>query len=160
VSVSGHCDQIWVLDLGPSSHNRPRPPTGSIRHFFAHVKVVLHTLDYIEHVCTRFRLVHMAGLHQLCCRAVTHAYPSTGTHCCSSVALSMSQIEHYQNLKLLLCLKVAMSGRQPTLASLCCKGSQQEQMRDQPDVPENPISTNDVIGIDQSSDAEQEDDAG
>jgi hypothetical protein len=53
-----------------------------------------------------------------------------------------------------------MSGRQPNLASLCCQGSQQQQMRAQQDVPENPISTNDVIELDQSSDAEQEDAAG
>jgi hypothetical protein len=33
-------------------------------------------------------------------------------------------------------------------------------MRAQPDVPDNPSSTNDVKDIDQSSDAEQEDDAG
>jgi hypothetical protein len=53
-----------------------------------------------------------------------------------------------------------MSGTQPTLVSLCCQGSQQQQMRAQPDAPENLLSTNDVIEIDQSSDAEQEDDDG
>jgi hypothetical protein len=145
VSVSGHCDRIRVLDIGPSGHDRPRPPTSSIRHLFAHFKCVFYTLEHKKHVCTRFRLVREAGLHQLCFRAVTHAYPSTGTHCCNSLALSLSQIEHNQNVKLLLCLKVTMSGRQATLASFCCQASQQQQMRAQPDVPENPISTNDVI---------------
>jgi hypothetical protein len=53
-----------------------------------------------------------------------------------------------------------MSGRQATLASSCCQGSQQQQMCAQPDVPENPTSTNNVIEVDHSSDAEQEDDAG
>jgi hypothetical protein len=46
VSVSGYCDGFEYWTSGhpaTNGHNRPRPPTGSMRHLFAYVKVVLYT---------------------------------------------------------------------------------------------------------------------